>query len=209
MRIAHYFSNDEDKRAQFIFNLIAPAYSILDKGTYNDFNIMADLLNEHYPLKSKSVLDLGSGTGAWINALNQHELTKAVGVDFSEKMIHQANKKHPDITFIHQHGENLSAFDDNSFDVVTATFVLHGMKKEKRAKVLNEMKRVARHRVVIHDFYNNRQFVVQLLEFLERSDYVYFQKHFREEIKSFFSKTNIIKSKKGNALYMGYVDETK
>ena len=205
MGIANYFSKDEDKRTQFTFNLIAPAYSILDKGTFNDFKIMAELLDDHYPLKGKSVLDLGSGTGSWISALNQHGLSQAVGADFSEKMIRQARQKHPEIEFYHQHGENLSAFDDNSFDVVTATFVLHGMKKEKRARVLNEMKRVARHRVIIHDFYNNRQLIVQLLEFLERSDYVYFQKHFKEEIKSFFTKTEIIKGENGNALYMGYI----
>ncbi|RLD87707.1 MAG: hypothetical protein DRJ09_09730 [Bacteroidetes bacterium] len=205
MGIANYFSKDEDKRTQFIFNLIAPAYSILDKGTFNDFKIMAELLDDHYSLKGKSVLDVGSGTGSWISALNQHGLSQAVGADFSEKMIRQARQKHPEIEFYHQHGENLSAFDDNSFDVVTATFVLHGMKKEKRARVLNEMKRVARHRVIIHDFYNNRQFIVQLLEFLERSDYVYFQKHFKEEIKSFFTKTEIIKGENGNALYMGYI----
>jgi len=203
MSILHYFSKDEEKRAQFIFNLIAPAYSILDKGTFNDFKIMAELLNDHYPLKGKSVLDVGSGTGSWISALNQHGLSKAVGADFSEKMIRQARQKHPEIAFYHQHGENLNAFADNSFDVVTATFVLHGMKKDKRAKVLNEMKRIARHRVVIHDFYNNRQFIVRLLEFLERSDYVYFQKHFKTEIKSFFNQTEIIKGEKGNALYIG------
>jgi len=205
MSILNYFSNDEDKRAQFIFNLIAPAYSILDKGTHQDFQNMATMLNQHYPLKGKTVLDVGSGTGAWISALGKHDLLKAVGADFSEKMIRQAKQKHPEIEFFHQHGENLTAFADNSFDIVTATFVLHGMKKEKRAKVLNEMKRIARSRVIIHDFYNNTHPVVQLLEFLERSDYRYFQKHFREEIKTFFPETEILKGDNGNALYIGKV----
>ncbi len=205
MSILHYFSKDEDKRALFVFNLIAPAYGILDKGTYKDFRDMAALFNEHIPLKGKAVLDLGSGTGAWISALNQYKLAKAVGADFSQKMIRQAEKKHPEIKFVHQHGENLNAFKDNSFDIVTATFVLHGMKKDKRAKVINEMKRIARQYVVIHDFYNNTHPVVQLLEFLERSDYRYFQKHFRNEIKNFFTETKIIPAENGNALYIGKI----
>jgi len=206
MSILHYFSKDEEKRAQFIFNLIAPAYGLLDKGTYKDFQDMAALFNQHIPLKGKSVLDLGSGTGAWISALNRYELSKAVGADFSEKMIRQAEKKHPEIKFIHQHGENLAAFKDNSFDIVTATFVLHGMKKDKRAKVISEMKRIAREHVVIHDFYNNAHPVVQLLEFLERSDYRYFQKHFRDEIKDFFTQTEILTADNGNALYIGKIN---
>ena len=205
MNITNYFSKDEDKRAQFIFNLIAPAYGILDKGTYKDFKDMAALFNNRIPLKGKSVLDLGSGTGAWISALNKYELSKATGADFSKKMIRQAEKKHPEIKFVHQHGENLEAFADNSFDIVTATFVLHGMKKEKRAKVINEMKRIAGQWVVIHDFYSNHHPVVQLLEFLERSDYRYFQKHFRQEIKSFFPETEMLTDNNGNALYIGKV----
>ena len=205
MGLVHYFSNDEDKRARFIFNLIAPVYGLIDKASAGDFKAMADLLNSNFPLKGKSVLDVGSGTGSWIAALSEYGLSKAVGADFSQKMIKQARKKHPDIEFFHQHGADLNAFDDNSFDIVTATFVMHGMKKDKRATVLNEMKRVARQKVIIHDFYDNKDIAVQILEFLERSDYKYFQKHFRDEIKGFFPKTVIIKGENGNALYTGFV----
>ena len=205
MGLIYYFSKDEDKRAQFIFNLIAPVYGLIDKASADDFKTMAALLNSNFPLKGKSVLDLGTGTGSWIAALSEYGLSKAVGADFSLKMIEQARKKHPDIEFIHQHGADLNAFKDNSFDIVTATFVMHGMKKEKRAGVLNEMKRVAREKVIIHDFYDNRSVAVQILEFLERSDYKYFQKNFREEIKGFFSKTEIIKGENGNAFYVGFV----
>ncbi len=205
MGIVDYFSKDEDKRAQFIFNLIAPVYGLIDKASSGDFKKMAQLLNSKFPLKGKSVLDVGTGTGSWITALKEYGLSTAAGADMSPKMIEQARKKHPDIQFYLQHGANLDNFADNSFDIVTATFVLHGMKKEKRAEVINEMKRVAREQVIIHDFYQNRNAVVQLLEFLERSDYKYFQKHFKEEIKIFFEKTEIVKGENGNALYVGFV----
>lgn len=46
------------------------------------------------------------------------------------RVLIQAKKNHPELEFVHQHGENLSAFADNFFDIVTATFVLHGMKGE-------------------------------------------------------------------------------
>ncbi len=205
MGIQHYFSNDEDKRARFIFNLIAPVYHFIDKGTEKDFEMMAGLLNSRYPLKGKSVLDVGCGTGSWITALSKYDLKYAAGADFSEKMINVAKKRVDGIECFVQDGQSLAMFNDNSFDVVTATFVLHGMKSDKRAIVLKEMKRVARQLVVIHDFYDNHQFAVQLLEFLERSDFKNFQKNFKNEIALFFDDYEIIRGENDNALYVGKV----
>ncbi len=203
MGLKHYFVGNEDERAQFVFNLIAPVYSLIDKGSEAEFNKMAALLNDHFPLAGKSILDVGCGTGSWIRALGNFKPAKMVGTDFSLKMLQQAQKKHPEIEFIHQSGENLSAFQDNSFDIVTASFVLHGMKTPKRTKVLSEMKRIAREKVVIHDFYTNQHWIIRLLEFLERSDYVHFKQHFKEELGQQFVNTQIIPADNGNALYVG------
>jgi len=203
MGFLHYFSKDEDKRALFLFNLIAPAYHLIDRGTQENYRNMAAFLNSRIPLKNKSVLDVGCGTGSWISALNTYGLQKATGTDFSVRMLEQAAKNHPDLEFVHQHGENLSAFADNSFDIVTATFVLHGMKAPKRARLLAEMKRVAKKFVVIHDFYKGSSFAVWMLETLERSDYIHFKKHFKEEMETVFPVVEILEGENGNALYVG------
>jgi ubiquinone/menaquinone biosynthesis C-methylase UbiE len=203
MGLKHYFFGNEDERAQFVFNLIAPVYSLIDKGSEKEFRKMAALLNDRFPLSGKSILDVGCGTGSWINALAKFNPQKMVGTDFSLKMLQQARQKHPEIEFVHQSGENLSAFQDNSFDIVTASFVLHGMKTPKRTRVLAEMKRIARDKVVIHDFYTNHHWIVRLLEFLERSDYIHFKQHFTEELKGQFIKTTLITADNGNALYVG------
>jgi ubiquinone/menaquinone biosynthesis C-methylase UbiE len=205
MSILHYFSGDEDKRARFIFNLIAPVYGMIDNAIEQEYVSMTELLDENIPLKNMSVLDVGSGTGAWLAAINRFGLSDACGVDFSEKMVKQAMKNHPEIKFIQGSGENLSMFDDNSFDIVTASFVLHGMKREKRAGVLAEMKRVARKYAVIHDFHKKTSPAIRILEFLERSDYVNFKKGFMEEMKMLFPKTTVIPSENGNGLYVGTI----
>ncbi len=205
MALWHYFSKDEDKRARFIFDLIAPFYFLIDRGTQDHYRKMAALFNRQIPLKDKSVLDVGCGTGSWIATLKTFGLKTAAGVDFSAKMLREAEKNHPDIRWVHQRGENLSTFADHSFDVVTATFVLHGMKAPKRAKLLKEMQRVARRFVVIHDFYRGASFAVWLLETLERSDYVRFKKHFKDEMATFFPETEVLVGEKGNALYIGRV----
>ncbi|HFB62178.1 MAG TPA: class I SAM-dependent methyltransferase [Bacteroidetes bacterium] len=203
MGIKHYFSSNEAKRALFIFDLIAPFYHLIDKGTHQTYQKMAGQLNTRIPLKGKSILDVGCGTGSWLAALSRFDLKKGVGVDFSKKMLAEAKKNHPALEFIQQNGENLSAFADDSFDVVTATFVLHGMQAGKRALLLEEMKRVAKKFVVIHDFHKGSSFAVWLLETLERSDYVRFKKHFKEEMESVFPAVEILPGDNGNALYIG------
>lgn len=205
MALWDYFSKDEDKRARFIFDLIAPAYFLIDRGTQAHYRKMAMLLDEHIPLKGQSVLDVGCGTGSWIGTLKTYGLKTAAGVDFSAKMLREAKKNHPDIQWVQQSGESLSAFADHSFDMVTATFVLHGMKAVKRARLLKEMQRVARRWVVIHDFYKGSSFGVWMLETLERSDYVQFKHHFKEEMATFFPDTEILVGENGNALYIGHL----
>lgn len=205
MGLMQYFSKDEDKRAKFIFNLIAPVYYLIDKGTQDNYREMATLLNKQLPLEGQDILDVGCGTGSWISTLANYSPRKTYGSDFSEKMLKQATKRFPNLECKPQTDESLSVFDDNSFDIVTSTFVMHGMKKEKRSAMLEEMKRVARDFVVIHDFYKGSSLMVSLLEFLERSDYINFKKHFNDEMKQAFTEVTIVEGVKGNALYIGKI----
>ncbi len=203
MGFKHYFSSNEDKRALFIFNLIAPLYYLIDGGTHKKYREMAALLNEQFPLKEKDVLDVGCGTGSWIASLAHYNLHKAIGSDFSQRMILQATKNNKNLNCILQKDSSLSVFPDKSFNLVTATFVLHGMKSEKRLELLKEMKRLAKDYVVVHDFYRGTPLLVRLLEFLERSDYVNFKKSFKNEMSQMFTETFIVESESGNALYFG------
>jgi ubiquinone/menaquinone biosynthesis C-methylase UbiE len=149
------------------------------------------------------VLDVGTGTGAWIATLTTCGTSRTFGVDFSQKMIAEAGRKHPEIGFGISDAGDLKSFGDREFDIVTASFVLHGMKKEARAKVLGEMKRVAKHFVVIQDFYQHSSPIITILEWLERSDYLYFKKHFVEEMADFFQKSKVLTTQNENGLYIG------
>jgi len=83
MNILHYFSGDEDKRARFIFNLIAPVYGLIDRAVSEHYRDVVDELNRRIPLAGQTVLDVGTGTGGWLAALARYPLAEAVGVDFS------------------------------------------------------------------------------------------------------------------------------
>ncbi len=117
-------------------------------------------------------------------------------------MVKQAQKNHPNIKFSLAHAESLSEFKDNSFDIVTASFVLHGVKQDKREVILDEMKRISKRYVVLHDFIGKTPLFVRLLEFMERSDYKNFKKHFCKEFQEKFPKTMKIPSRFGSGLYI-------
>ena len=202
MSIIHYFSKDPDKRARFIFNFIAPYYAKFDKSLQEGFEVSVKELDKEITIAGKKVLDIGTGTGAWGAAINKFEPSEIVGIDFSEKMIKQAKKNHPEINFHHTNAEDLSEFKENSFDIVTASFVMHGVKKNKRQNLLNEMKRVSRKYVVLHDFIGKTPFSIKILEFLERSDYKNFKKYFCDELKENFSSTKKIPARYGSGLYI-------
>ncbi len=202
MSFLNYFSKDPDKRAKFIFNLIAPYYSKFDKSLQEGFEASVIELDKEIGITGKTVLDIGTGTGAWGAAINKLGPSEIEGVDFSEKMIRQAKKNHPEIHFHHIDAEDLSDFKDRSFDVVTASFVLHGVKKNKRQNLLNEMKRVSKRYVVLHDFIGKTPFSIKILEFLERSDYKNFKTYFCDELKVIFSSAKKIPARYGSGLYI-------
>ena len=203
MSILHYFGKDPHKRAQFIFNLIAPLYGRVDDGLQNKFAEPVRLLNEEVPIEGKSILDVGCGTGAWGASIMVHKPNRSVGADFSEKMLIEAGKKQPDMRFEKARAEDLRIFSDNEFDIVTASYVLHGVTQDVRMKMLSEMSRVAKEAVVVHDFLGKTELFVQLLEIMEQSDYKNFKLNFDNEMKSLFSETKIIDTKFGSGLYIG------
>ena len=204
MSIIHYFGKDPEKRAKFIFNLIAPVYGFIDKGLAGQFREAAEILNAEIPLNGLKVLDVGCGTGAWGASLAQLGANVS-GVDMSEKMIAQAREKHPEIQFYHGDAKDLSLFEDNQFDLLTASYVLHGTKQEMRTRMLNEMKRIASRYVVVHDFYGRTAVFTRFLEFMERSDYINFKKNFATEMQGMFNKIKITEcgEDNGTALYIG------
>ena len=202
MSIFHYFSKDPELRAKFIFNLIAPIYKKVDKYLDNSFSDGIKKVDNEIKIKNKSVLDIGTGTGAWIKKFNSYGAINSTGIDFSEKMLKQAKKNNNNIKFMLGDAENLEQFSDNSFDIVTSSFVLHGVKKDIRHKILNEMLRVSKKHIVIQDFYGKTPFFISILEFLERSDYKNFRKNFEFELAKETKSSKIIKLKYGTALYI-------
>jgi ubiquinone/menaquinone biosynthesis C-methylase UbiE len=205
MPITDYFSRDPNKRAKFIFNLIAPIYGNVDAGLIKNYRHAIGMVDKEIGIEGKRVLDIGTGTGAWAEMFRMKGAVDVHGIDFSEKMLTESRKKHPEITFMPGDAEELHTFSDNSFDIVTASYVLHGVKKDRRKKMLMEMKRISRKHVVIHDFSGSTPLFLRFLEFMEKSDYKNFKANFCDELKSLFFEAKKQESINGSGLYFATI----
>lgn len=199
------FSKNPIKRHQQIFNLIAPIYSALDLQVKKGFKKAIQQVNTEIDLKGKSILDLGTGPGAWAALFKENGAGKVHGIDFAKYMIKQAQKKYaPSIEFSVADATNLNKFENNSFDIVTASFMLHGFGSDYRKKILQEMKRIAREIIIINDYYGKTPLIAQILEYFEKSDYKNFKKNFCEELKEHFPKVKRKKASWGSSVYFAY-----
>ncbi len=205
MILIDYFSKDSHKRALFIFNLIAPIYKLVDKYLNESFSKAINILSEEVELQNKIILDIGTGTGAWASQFLLYQPQKIIAVDFSKKMIAIARNKKLGIDFQQMNANDLRKIQDNTFDIVTSSYVLHGMNKQERQEVLLEMKRVSKEYIVIHDFTSKTTPFIAILEFLERSDYPYFKNHFLKEMELLFTSVKKIEVENGAGLYIGKI----
>lgn len=112
--------------------------------SYNE--TWATLTNETLPLlisktnvdSNVTVLDIGCGAGNSTSKISETG-AKVIGIDFSQKMIDQANSAYQGITFKQSDAENIP-LEDNSMDVVIANFVVHHFAEPN--KVFKEINRV-------------------------------------------------------------------
>ncbi|MCD6090487.1 MAG: class I SAM-dependent methyltransferase [Bacteroidales bacterium] len=202
MGILHYFSKDPDKRSRFIFNFIAPIYGYLGTSVERNFVSSMNAVTKNIRVEGKDVMDLGTGTGAWAANFKRAGAKQVLGIDFASKMLDKAKSTYSNIEFVQGDAENLKQFADNSFDIVTASFVLHGVKEHKRSNILREMSRVSRKHIVIHDFIGKTPLSIRFLEFMERSDYKYFKLNFCNELNMHFSHAQKISTKFGTGIYI-------
>lgn len=92
-----------------------------------------------------SLLDIGSGTAGLLRELAKRAAAprEAIGVDVSTKMLGRAPVLPAGWRLARGDAARLG-FPDRSFDVVTATYLLHLLDPGKRAEVLGETRRVLR-----------------------------------------------------------------
>jgi len=93
-------------------------------------------------------------------------------------------------------------FADKSFDVSITSFVAHGLSKNERQVMYDEMIRITKHLVIIYDYNEHRGLITDLAEWLEGGDYFNFIKTIKNELNDKFEDLTIINANIRSALYI-------
>ncbi|MGB9679094.1 MAG: class I SAM-dependent methyltransferase [Thermoanaerobacteraceae bacterium] len=187
-----------------LFNLISPIYAWFFNSQVKYYKKVINILKENIDLtKYKNILDVGCGTGALCYVLKKENF-EVSGVEVSAGMIKQAMKKLKDdnITAYKINPGDKFPFEDDFFDIVTASYVAHGIKKADREILYKEMSRVAKHFVILHDYNQNKEFFTSLVEWLEGGDYFNFVKQVNQELKNNFKSVRVIDVSERASLYI-------
>ena len=148
-----------------------------------------ELFGDDKPIK---LLDVGCGTGAFTYALHMEGMD-VTGTDISDAMMNKARSKN--LNCVRADINAGLPFADNSFDIVCAAYVAHGMKKRYRKKLYEETGRIAARRVIFHDYGGKLSplpvLFIELLEILVGADYFGFRKNAFKEMQAFFPEVRV------------------
>ncbi|NLO68979.1 MAG: class I SAM-dependent methyltransferase, partial [Bacteroidales bacterium] len=151
----------------------------------------------------QSIIDVGCGTGALCQVLAKQGLT-VTGVDAADKMIQIStrNLKGQGVTLLSADALNGLPFADKSFDLAISSYVIHGLPQADRHIFYRELGRVARHKVIFHDYNANRSWLTDAVEWLEGANYFNFIKQAPKEIQNHFPVVRLIPVTDGAIWYV-------
>lgn len=93
-------------------------------------------------------------------------------------------------------------FEDNSFNMVISSYVIHGLKPKEREELYKQLCRVTKGKIIFHDYNKNRSLVTDIAEFLENGDYFNFIKVAKSEMEMHFKDVKVVDVDKKAAWYI-------
>ncbi len=190
--------------SEHIFNSIASIYNLFYGWQRKKFRQTIDLARERVDLgRFETALDIGSGTGALAGVLKDRGIA-VTGIEPAGRMLEMARRRptHQGIAFLRLNALTALPFPDKSFDLCIASHVAHGLRKEDRLRLYAQMNRLARQKVILHDYNQNRSPVVTLLETLEGGDYFRFIEEAEGELRAFFPHVEVLQVGKRACWYI-------
>ena len=142
----------EARAIKSMFNNISGSYDILnDLLSLGIHRLWKKSLVAHMTKNNPdAILDCATGTGdIAIMMKNKNHEAKITGVDFSENMLAQAQKKTNEITWQVQDVMNMT-FEDKQFNASSISYGIRNVEDHKKA--LTEMARVTKDRICVLEF---------------------------------------------------------
>ena len=158
---------DARRRTRRFFNLIAPAFHVIDRRLLPEYRQALETLSLDPGL---SVLDLATGTGTLAAAFAERD-HRVAGIDFAARLLRRARRRLPKADFRLMDLADLPQLPDDAYDVVTLAYVLHGMPPQMRRFALCQARRLARRYVLVFDYSGTGRWHVRLIEWIEGPHY--------------------------------------
>ncbi len=193
----------------YLFQIIAPIYGWFYGSQKRKFLKEISLIEEEHLFDGiSSILDVGCGTGALSCALSESGYS-VTGIDPVVGMIRIARKKAKQQSVNYVIGNVLDGLymEDNLYDAIVASYVAHGLNKDNRRVMYEEMKRIARDKVFFFEYNQKRNLLVSLIEWAEGGDYFRYIKDVNEELAEHFYSVQVLPLSKYGSLYICDVHE--
>jgi ubiquinone/menaquinone biosynthesis C-methylase UbiE len=187
-----------------LFDRIARVYGWFFHRQQSGYKVALKRLSETEDLSSITrVLDIGCGTGALCSVFAKNGY-QTFGVDSSQKMLDQAKKKTEGLNIDFQLASivNDLPFENDSMNLVSASFVAHGLPKDLRMKMLRDMNRISNNLVILIEFNQNRRWYIDLVEWAEHGDYFNFINTIDDELSTIFSNVKKVQLNATSSIYI-------
>ena len=183
-----------------LFERIAIPYAWFFAGQIRSYAGCFDIGRSALPDPAgKRALDIGCGTGAFTSALRM-EGWDVEGVDVSQGMVAQAKRRGVACAV----GDIIDGlhFEEGSVDLVSASYVAHGLKADERLALFREARRLTRGIVLFHDYTPDRHLFTSIIEYIEGGDYFNFIHTVQDELRSVFTELKVVRVGKQAAWYI-------
>ncbi len=157
----------ERRRTRRFFNLVAPAFHVIDRNLLPAYR---EVLEQLELPPGDTVLDLATGTGTLALAFAErgHSVT---GIDFAERLLKKARRRLPGADLRSMDLAGLPSLPDGSWDGTAMAYLLHGLSPAFRRFVLCEAARLARRWVLVFDYPAPGPLLVRIIEWIEGPHY--------------------------------------
>ena len=160
----------ENEKVRRFFNRTAFVFPIIEASLFPEYQRALRKLNLDPNL---TVLDIATGTGILAGAFAERG-HPATGYDFAEKMLQRARKKFPQVLFEKFDLSAAEQIPEQSFDIVSMGYFLHGVSPDFQKWILKQSARIAKKQVIVFDYCCKGNWLVDLIEWIEGSHYKHF-----------------------------------
>lgn len=196
------------EKSRRLFDWLSPLYNQAFKRQRKRYAQIYGQMDHCNLSHFSSILDIGCGTGAMASVFADMGL-KTYALDHSLGMVRVTKKRlaNTPVNLLQGGATGSLPFPADSFDIVIAAFVAHGLKADPRQRLYEEMKRVGRHLVILHDYSQARSLLTNLTEYAEGGDYFDFIKVVNDELRDHFGNLEVVNLARGSCCYICTIEK--